>query len=46
MLTQVEFRSDKFPAMEGEEKLINPDLWGRRLADFLCEGLARARVIN
>lgn len=25
--------------MDGEEKLINPDLWGKRLADFLREGL-------
>lgn len=27
--------------MDGEEKLINPDLWGRRLADFLREGLRK-----
>jgi hypothetical protein len=37
--TQVEFRSDRFPAFEDEEKLINPGLWGKRLADFLREGL-------
>jgi len=41
MLTHVEFRSEKFPPFEGEEELINPDLWGRRLADFLREGLTR-----
>src|SRR6266849_8909352 len=41
METHVEFRSDRFPPLEGEENLINPDLWGKRLADFLREGLAR-----
>ena len=39
MLTHVEFRSDNFPAYEGEEKEINPDLWGKRLAEFLREKL-------
>lgn len=39
METYVEFRSDKFPPLEGEEELINPDLWGKRLADFLRDGL-------
>ena len=39
MLTHVEFRSDRFPPLENEESLINPGLWGRRLADFLREGL-------
>ena len=29
--------------MDGEEKLINPDLWGKRLADFLREGLRKQR---
>jgi hypothetical protein len=28
METHVEFRSDRFPPFEGEEKLLNPDLWG------------------
>ena len=37
--THVEFRSDRFPPIEGEEKLVNPNLWGKRLADFLREGL-------
>jgi len=41
METHVEFRSDKFPPFEGEEKLVNPDLWGKRLADFLREGLRK-----
>lgn len=41
METHVEFRSDKFPPLDGEEKLINPDLWGKRLADFLREGLRK-----
>jgi hypothetical protein len=39
MLTHVEFRSDNFPAYEGEEKEINPDLWGKRLAEFVREKL-------
>jgi hypothetical protein len=37
--THVEFRSDRFPSCEGEEEEINPDLWGKRLAEFLCEKL-------
>jgi hypothetical protein len=41
MLTLLEFRSDKFPPLEPEQERINPQLWGRRLADFLREGLAR-----
>jgi hypothetical protein len=39
MLTHVEFRSDNFPAYDGEEQQINPGLWGRRLAEFLRERL-------
>ena len=35
MKTQVEFRSSKFPPYEGEEKQINPGLWGKRLAELL-----------
>ncbi len=35
MFTHVEFRSDRFPALEGEEERINPGIWGKRLADFL-----------
>jgi hypothetical protein len=39
MQTHLEFRSDRFPALEGEEKLVNPELWGKQLADFLRAGL-------
>ena len=39
MKTQVEFRSDKFPPYEGEEEQINPDLWGKRLGEYLKEKL-------
>lgn len=39
METHVEFRTDRFPPLEGEEKLINPDRFGKQLADFLREGL-------
>jgi hypothetical protein len=39
MLTHVEFRSDRFPPYEGEEEDVNPDLWGKRLAEFVREKL-------
>ena len=39
MQTYVEFRSDRFPACDGEEQQVNPGLWGRRLADFLRDSL-------
>jgi|SRR6267142_680192 len=39
MHTHVEFRSDRFPALDGEEKLINRGLWGKQLADFLRDRL-------
>jgi hypothetical protein len=38
--TQVEFRSRKFPPYEGEEELINPGLWGKRLAEYLVQKLS------
>jgi len=37
--TYVEFRSSAFLATDGEERQVNPGLWGKRLADFLCEKL-------
>jgi hypothetical protein len=40
MKTQVEFRSSKFPACEGEEEDLNPGLWGKRLAEYLVLKLA------
>ena len=40
MKTHVEFRSDKFPPYEGEEEQINPDLWGKRLGEYLKEKLS------
>jgi hypothetical protein len=33
--THVEFSSDAFPALPGEEAQINPGRWGRLLADYL-----------
>jgi hypothetical protein len=39
MQTYVEFRSDRFPACDGEGQQVNPGLWGKRLADFLREKL-------
>lgn len=38
--TQVEFRSPKFPAFEGEEDGINPGVWGKRLVEYLAEHLS------
>ena len=41
MLTHVEFRSDRFPALSDEDELVNRGIWGKRLADFLRDHLAR-----
>lgn len=40
MKTQVTFQSAKFPADPDEEDLINPGLWGRKLARYLVQKLA------
>lgn len=40
MRTQLEFHSDVFPALPGEDEEINPGRRGRRLADFLRAELA------
>jgi len=39
MKTHVEFRSDQFPADPDEDEVVNPGLYGRRIAEFLAEGL-------
>jgi hypothetical protein len=39
--THVEFRSDRFPAYDGEEQQVNPGRWGRRLAEFLRDNLRK-----
>ena len=44
MLTHLEFRSDKFPPVEDGDKLVDPGVWGKRLADFLREGLQREGI--
>ena len=44
MQTHVEFRSETFPPYEGEEEQINPGLWGKRLAEYLCENLSNKGV--
>jgi hypothetical protein len=44
MKTQVEFRSPKFPAYEGEEEEINPGLWGKRLTEYLAQKLAEKGI--
>ena len=44
MKTCVEFRTSKFPPYEGEEKQINPGLWGKRLAEYLVQKLAERGI--
>ncbi|MEQ1764421.1 MAG: hypothetical protein ABL984_14925 [Pyrinomonadaceae bacterium] len=39
MKTHVEFRSDLFPPYPGEEDEINSGRWGKRLAEFIRDGL-------
>jgi hypothetical protein len=39
MKTHLEFKSNKFPAYDGEEQQINPGLWGKRLAEYLEQNL-------
>ena len=39
MKTHLEFTSTAFPAYPGEDKDINPGIFGKRLAEFLAEGL-------
>lgn len=41
MRTHVEFRSDYFPAYEGEEGQINPGRFEKRLAEFIASDLPR-----
>jgi hypothetical protein len=42
MRTHLEFRSSAFPPYPGEEEQINPDLYGKRLAEFVAEALSEA----
>ena len=39
MRTHIEFLSGAFPPYESEEEEINPGKYGKRLADFLADGL-------
>ena len=39
MKTHLEFTSSAFPAYPGEDKQINPGIFGKRLAEFLAENL-------
>jgi hypothetical protein len=39
MKTHVAFRSDRFPPYAGEEDVVNPGLYGKRLAEFLVREL-------
>jgi hypothetical protein len=42
MKTHLEFRSSAFPPYPGEQDLINPELFGKRLAEFVVEALKAA----
>jgi hypothetical protein len=44
MRTHVEFRSNNFSAYEGEEEVVNPGIWGKRLAEYLFERLPKAGI--
>ena len=39
MRTHAEFASSDFPAYESEDEEINPGIFGKRLAEFLAQGL-------
>jgi len=45
MKTYVEFRSDRFPPFEDGSEEVNPGIFGKRLAEFLKEGLKRKGLI-
>lgn len=42
MRTHVEFQSTHFPPYPDEDKIINPNRYGKRLAEFLSEELKNA----
>jgi hypothetical protein len=44
MQTHVEFHSDRFPPVDGEEAEINPGHYGKRLAQFIQRGLAERGI--
>ena len=44
MKTRIEFRSSKFPPYEGEERQINPGLWGKRLGEYLVRKLGERGI--
>ncbi len=39
MLTHVEFCSDSFAPYPGEEEDINPGRWGKKISEYIYEGL-------
>jgi hypothetical protein len=44
MQTHVEFRSDRFPPVEGEDEGLNPGRHGKRLAQFIQRGLTERGI--
>lgn len=43
--THVEFVSDSFPPYPNEDEEINPGIWGKRLAEYLCAKLPSHGII-
>ena len=44
MKTYVEFISEAFPSYDGEEDEVNPGRWGKRLAEFLADGINKVDI--
>lgn len=46
MRTQLQFTSTAFPPYPGEEEMINPGIWGKRLAEFIVSRLPDHGVVT
>ncbi len=44
MRTKVEFDSDAFPPYPGEDEEVNPNIWGKRLAEFIAAKLSEQGI--
>ena len=44
MQAHVEFRSDRFPPVEGDDEEVNPGRYGKRLAEFIRRGLTERGI--
>lgn len=41
MKTFVEFRSSKFPSYDKKNGEVNPEIWGKRLAEYISQNLEK-----